>query len=428
MTVNNLTDINTARGDVMVDGAWIKATIRMNDEIGAKYLLSRDEADRLDAFETAARIGLSSLATADHSHMDRLMDAKLDRFTEQLNRAVDESFRKATDAFEERFTKRLDGDLAKTLDTHTKGIEEQFEKLFGASDHGVVEQFRRLIQGYNGLVKDEVTQAHEKFRKDVGALITGTDNPEHPFSKIDAKLNEVVKGIAADIEAKHAAIAGQAIVEKTGASGYSFQDAVHAAVSDLLCGGEDEVDLKGRSPGVTGGAEGDIVVTVDPDQTQGVACRVSVEVTKSGTSLSTAKIKEALKKGKADRSAQAAVLVVRSPKVLGEQRIQTFQGLGVALVYDPEDPEEFRSLALMVGLRQAKAMAVREAKPSAAERNDEAIERACIEARSAIEAVDTVLGNQAKIVKLADATTDVAKDLRHRVLDAVARIDDALAS
>lgn len=241
------------------------------------------------------------------------------------------------------------------------------------------------------------------------------------------RRGRVGSDLAVELEAQRAAIGGQAARQKTGPAGYDFQEEVHSAVRGILLATDDEVEMKGRAPGATGGAEGDIVVTIDPALTNGVTARVSVEATKSATKLTGPAIKAMLAKGKADRSAQAAVLVLRDPKAVGGHRLVEYPGLGVAAVFEPNDPEEFRSLAITVALKQARAMAIRVVKPSAAERNDAEIERACSDAKAALDAVDKVIGNQAQIVKFAENTTTVATELRRRVLNAVAGIDEALA-
>ena len=95
-------------------------------------------------------------------------------------------------------------------------------------------------------------------------------------------------------------------------------------------------------------------------------------------------------------------------------------------MYEPEDPEEFRSLAVLVALKHAKAVAVREVRPAAAERDDSRIERASQNAKDALEAVTGILGAQSKIVKLAEGTCSSAKDVRRAVIDALDEIDSAL--
>lgn len=430
MSIDNLASINSSRGEVTIDGTWISVSLRMNDGEGAALLASKatDEA-RVDTAETALRIGLRATASADHAHTDRLMDEKLDRFVAQLNLAADHSFRKACDAFEERFKRRVDEELTSRLDGHSKGIAAQMETLFGdSSDRSVHERVRRFLAEYSATVKKEIEELGGKVHKDVAELVNGAGNPDHPLTKMDGHIAEMRRDLAVELEAQRAALAGQAVRQTTGQAGYDYQDDVYAVVAETLKATDDEVEFKGRSPGATGGAEGDMVVTVDLALTGGVPARISVEATKSGAVLNAAKVKAMLKKGREDRAAHAAVLVLRSPKVIGGQRLMTYPSLGVVVVYEPDDPQEFCTLALAVGMKQAKAMAIREVKPSAAERNDEAIERASQEAKDAIEAVDAILGNQAKIVKLAEGTCTSAKDLRRRILDAMSDIDEALAS
>lgn len=430
MSAQNVADLNPRRGEVTVDGAWIQATVRVNDEEGAAFLTSKPTDDaRVDAVVTAVHIGLRAQASADHAQTGRMLEAQLDRFIVQLTKATDESFRKATDDFEDRFKKRVDVELASKLDAHGRLMDERLEVLFGdSSDRSVPERVRRFMAEYTTLVKAEIVDMHGKVRKDVAELVNGTGNPDHPLTKIDGKLADLRKEVAVEIEAQRAAVAGQQARQVTPVAGYDYQDQVYAEVVEIEKATENEVEYKGRSPGATGGAEGDLTITIDPALTNGVSARISVEATKANAVLTGAKVKAMLQKGKLDRAAQAAVLVLRSPKVLGGQRLGFYPGLGVVAVFEPDDPDEFRSLSLVVALKHAKAIAIREVKPSAAERNDEEIERATQAAKDAIEVVDKVIGNQFQIVKLAEGTSGVASDLRRHVLAALADIDDALSS
>jgi hypothetical protein len=418
-----------SRGQVTIDDAWVRATVSFNDEEGATFLKSKPtEETRVEAFETAARIGLRSLASADHAYTERLLDQKLDKVVEQLGRAAESSLQKASTAFEERWTKRVDEGLAQRLDSHGKAISERLETLFGdGSDQSVQEHVKRFLADYHAKVKQEIEEDRVRLRRELTELINGAGNPDHPMTRISGQLTELRKEIAVELEAARASAAAQQVRKASALGGHDFQADVHAALVEVLRGSEDEVDLKGRSPGATGGAEGDVVVTVDPALTGGVAARIAVEATKQASGLTTPKLKAMLKKAKDDRAAQVAVIIIRDPAVLGGQRLTFFPGLGAVAVYEPEDPHEYRSLAVVVALKHAKAVAIRDVRPPETERDDARIERATQKAKDALEAIDAILGNQSKIVKLAEGSSSTAKDLRRAVSDALDEIDDALA-
>ncbi len=428
MAMEKITELNPSRGEVTVDGAWIQASVRFSDEEGAALLRSQASAEaRAEAFETAARIGLRSLASADHTYTERLLDEKLDKMVGQLGRAAEVTLQKASDAFEERWKKRVDEELAGRLDGHRKLLDERLQTLFGeSSDQSVQRAVRKFLGDYHAMLAKEIGEDGARVRKELTELINGAGNPEHPLGKMSGQLTEIRKDIAVQLEAARAAGAAQQTRKASAPGGFDYQADVHAVVAEILRGSEDEVDLKGRSPGATGGAEGDLVVTVDPALTGGVAVRIAIEATKQATGLTTPKLKAMLKKAKDDRAAQVAVIVIRDPKFLGGQRLAFFTGLGVVAIYEPEDPDEFRSLAVAVAIKHAKAVAVREIRPVAAERDDERIERATLRAKNALEAIDAVLGSQSKIIKLAEGTCTTAKDLRRVVGDALDEIDDAL--
>ena len=428
MAIENITTL-PARGEVTIEDAWIRATVTFNDEDGATFLKSKPGGvSRVEAFETAARIGLRSMASADHAYTERLLDEKLDRMVDHLGRAAEVTLQKASSAFEEKWAKRVDEGLSQRLDAHGKAIDDRLDSLFGdGSDKSVQERVKKTLAEYNAKVKLEIEEDRARLRRELSELINGTGNPEHPLAKINAQLTDLRKELAVELEAARANATAQQVRKASALGGHDYQADVHAVLAEVLRGTDDEVDLKGRAPGATGGAEGDVVITVDPALTAGVPARIAVEVTKQATGLTATKIKGTLKKSKDDRAAQVAALIIRDPAVLGGQRLAFYPGLGVVAVYEPQDPEEYRTLALMVALKHARAVAIREVRPAAAERDDPRIERASQKAKAALEAVDTILGNQSKIVKLAESTGSTAKELRRAVLDALEEIDDALA-
>lgn len=428
MAIENIAQITPQRGTVEVDGTWIDASIRFSDEEGAALLRSKPSPEaRAEAFETAARIGLRSLASADHAYTERLLDEKLDKVVVQLGQAAETTLRKASEAFEERWKQRVDEDLVARLNTHGKAMDERFQSLFGeTSDKSVQQAVRKFIGDYQATVVKEIAEDRSRLRKELTDLINGAGNPDHPIAKISGQLAEYRKEVAVELEAARAAGKTREVMDTTTRAGFDFQAEVHAEITELLRAGDDEVELKGRSPGASGGADGDIVVTIDPRLTAGTTARIAIEVTKQASGLSAAKLKAMLQKAMIDRAALAAVIVIRDPAVLGGQRIQFFHGVGAVAAYNPEDPEEYRLLPTILAIKHAKALAVREARPAGAERDDERIQRATQKAKDALNAIDVVLGNQQKIAKLADSTCTTANELKRVVLAAIAEIDGAL--
>lgn len=426
MAVNKVRQL-PSRGSITVEGAWITGSIAFNDEEGANFLRSQetDEA-RSEAFETAARIGLRSLSSADHAYTERLLDQKLDRMAEELERAAATTLKKATDSFEARWSKQIDDDLSRRLDAHAKEIGDQLAAVFGENSAGSVqESVRRTLAEYSRRVKQEIQDDRPRLRRELSEVLNGAGNPDHPLARISAQLTELRKDVITELEAARAARDAQEASKGTSRGGMKYQDEVHAAITGLLKVTNDEVDLKGRSPGPSGGADGDVVITVDPDLASGA--RIAVEITQE-TKLRTPRLKEMLQKANEDRASAAAVVVIRNPSILGGQRFSEFPGLGFVAVFEPEDPEPYRSLALNVALKNAKAVAVRSVRPESPQRDDERIERAVVTARHAFEAMDTVIGNQTKIINLAEKTGTKARAMRLAVLDALEEIDGALSA
>lgn len=154
--------------------------------------------------------------------------------------------------------------------------------------------------------------------------------------------------------------------------------------------------------------------------------RVAVEVTKEAK-LTVAGLKRTMEKANADRGSRRTVIVTMSPAVLGGQRIAIFEGLGAVAVYQPEDPHEFATLPLQVALRHTRAVAVQESTGSSHAGIDARIGAEVSKAKTALEAIETIIGNQTKVVGLADSTVTTARKLGRAVLDALNSIDAAVA-
>ena len=126
---------------------------------------------------------------------------------------------------------------------------------------------------------DELARAVEATVDRASAdLINSTGNPDHPLTKLTSQLAGVIRTVdRTTLSVAHAVAAGHELRAKTGLAGLAYQDEVYAATVALLKGTDDEPELKGRVPGATGGAEGDIVITVDPKLTGGRTARVAIE-------------------------------------------------------------------------------------------------------------------------------------------------------
>jgi hypothetical protein len=226
--------------------------------------------------------------------------------------------------------------------------------------------------------------------------------------------------------AARAATAAQQVRKDSAKGGYDFQDQTMAVLADVLAGSDDEVELMGRRPGVTGGADGDIVITVDPKLTSGVEARVAVEVTKQSAGLSVTKLKGTLKKAMVDRDAKVAIIVIRDPKVLGGQRLQLFAGLGAVVVWEPDEPAEYRDLPLLVAVKHARTVAIRECRPIPGGLDHARIEAATEQARKTIGELSVVLTSQSRIIKLAEETTSATNQIQRAVMAALVEIEDAI--
>lgn len=428
MTADQITDSRLPDATVEIDGIHIRIWIDLDDQEGADFLRSkRDDAARVQAVETAFRVGLRALSSADHTVTERLLDEKLARIVEQATAVAETTLARASHAFEERWTKRIDEELAARLEAHRILIEGRLTTLFGeGSDKSVQASILRFLADYQAIVAREITEDRVRLRRELSELLNGTGDADHPLTRISAQIADLRRDIAVEIEAARAASAAQQVRKDSAKGGYDYQDQTHAILVDVLAGSDDEVELMGRRPGVTGGADGDIVITVDPKLTSGVEARVAVEVTKQSAGLSVTKLKGTLRKAMVDRDAKVAVIVIRDPKVLGGQRLQFFAGLGCVVVWEPDEPVEYRDLPLLVAIKHARTVAIRECRPVAAGIDHARIESATEQARKTIGELSIVLTSQARIIKLAEETTSATNQIQRAVIAALVEIEDAI--
>ncbi len=178
------------RASVTIDGRWIEAHIRLEDEEGAAFLASKHEdAARAETAESALRIGLRALAVADHDVLESLLTQKLVNIVDQATLAADASLTRASATFEEVWTRRVDEGLAVRLDAHSQQLEERFQALFGAaSDKSIENRVRRLLDEYQHVVTRELVEDRIGLRRELSELIRGNDDPGHPLQQIQNQL------------------------------------------------------------------------------------------------------------------------------------------------------------------------------------------------------------------------------------------------
>lgn len=411
---------------VDVDGSWIDAHTRINDPEGASFLGAKDQPVRSEAFETAVRVGLRALATADSKYTEQLLDAKLDSIVGQLASSAEDSLTAATSAFQERWQKAISEDLATRLTAHQRSLDEAFTKLFSSDTSTSVQaDLRRLLDSYHQRVEKELAEYHATVRREVTASLSGAGDPEHPISKVMTAVEALRKEVAVQLEASRIAASAADIKKRLPREGLNYQDEVHELVARLLASSGDEVELMGRRPGVTGGADGDMVITLDKKLAGGTTTKVAVEVTRE-TKLTVTRLKQMLAKSRADRAAQTAIVIIGDAAPLGGQRLAVFPALGVVAVFEPDGPDGFAELPVQIAIKQARIMAIQENRQPADERDDRRIEVELTKAREALDIIDGIVGNQQKISKFADGTSSLAKELRRRIIDALDAIDGCL--
>jgi hypothetical protein len=179
-----------------------------------------------------------------------------------------------------------------------------------------------------------------------------------------AALNERITG-SKELEAER---------ERGTAKGRAYEEAVGDALESALAPFQDVVVGVGSSQGSDGRKSGDLVVTINTDDTEGRDLRFAVEAKCKKLSLPAA-LRE-LDDIMSNREAEAGVLIFASAAQapLRGQSFRAFSGARIMAVYDLNDGN---TLALEVASHLARALAIRNALknggPSDAERLKAAI-------------------------------------------------------
>jgi hypothetical protein len=415
-------------GSVVIRGSVVEVEVSISDASGASFLEATPEANRVDVAATALTIGLHALEAADTTVTERLLEEKLKAAIEQLGLVAADTLDRASAAFDATWTKKIDEDLQLRLEAHKAAMEQRFRLLFEpGNDQSVQKSIARLLDDYELRVKQELAAGQTIIRRELTSALRGTGDPDHPITKMQNELVKLREDIAKELEASRAVIAGASALDKRPQAGHDYEGTVHGVIADLLKGSDDEVERLGRRLGATGGADGDIVISVDPKATKGKPVRVAVEVTKEA-GLSLGKLKKMLEKAATDRGAARSIIVLKSSAALGDQRLAILEGLGAVAVYDPDDPVDFATLPLQVAIRHTRATAVQASAPTATPRDNQAITEEISKAKSALDAMEAIVGNQTKVANLAEATIAAARKLALTVVQCLDRIDEAIAS
>lgn len=316
---------------------------------GTLYMNNITETDpTVVAAVEAAEDGVAEVRRLLHlgAQVDRLSGTTLD--VEVLNSTVD----------------RLTGTFETTVDTAVEGIQSSAKALLDpnmgelpralASFKG---EFEALLgtsfdpdskKSIVGAFDDVMRKAAEEQTAKVSRLFdtSAADSPlnrlrDEVAKTVKAETGAVVKHVqelSERIAVQAATAATQKVMEnKTTAKGFRFEDVLHALVEENAIPHQDVALQTGRDQGSAGTLRGDEVVTVNPEETRGLAANIVFEC--KDKKLGLKKILDELDGAMTNRDASVGIAVFASAELAPIGVPFAPYGNKAILVLDKEDPD-----------------------------------------------------------------------------------------
>lgn len=252
------------------------------------------------------------------------------------------------------------------------------------------------------------------------------DSPLHRWrTEIIAQVREQSTTIAEEVRqlsdkviVQHAAEKAAADArELTTAKGFTYEDQLHSLIESVAIVHGDLAEQTGRERGVVGTQKGDEVVTLNPEDTRGVAARAVFEV--KDTKLGLTKTFEELDAAMINREATVGIAVFSSQsKAPTSEPFVPFDCKAV-LVVDKDDPDR---AAVRLAYTWARWMVRRQLTVNDSELNVDRIEGLLDDAKrelTRVSAVRRALSTATKKIGEAGGEVNVMTDNLHGILDAL---------
>lgn len=208
-----------------------------------------------------------------------------------------------------QFTDCEDGPLALFVAEERRRLEERMAQVFDPTS----------TTSAIGLFDTAFKEAAARYDRALRSTLN-PDDPDTPLGRwqheLSRALREGLDGLRRDLQAVSEAVAVDKVRSETEArgtaKGVQLEDAVHLVVAELACLQGDAAEPVGHETGAAGSKVGDIVVTVNPEDTGGREVRYALEVKNRG-GMSLRRILGELDRVLVNRDAGAAVAVFADP-------------------------------------------------------------------------------------------------------------------
>jgi hypothetical protein len=292
-----------------------------------------ESADPEEATHTILRVGAQAtlIAGAD-------LDAQVvERRFEGLARDFDSSLGTAVSRMSQVSSELLDGDngaLTRLLNQTRVGLKTMLDDTFDADSKSSA--IAKIDAAFDGAVQ----QLDHKVR---AAL--DPDTPSSALGKAKREILEKVNEVARDQDRQLRELATAVAVGKaraqatelTAMKGFTYEETLQRGLAAIASVREDTAEAIGRTTGLSGTQNGDLQVTINPEDTGGRKVRFVLEC--KDRRLSMPKTREELGKAIDNRAARAAIAVFSRADYAPNPLPFSWSGNQAVLVYDKDEPD-----------------------------------------------------------------------------------------
>ncbi|HLI15522.1 MAG TPA: hypothetical protein VKV23_05665 [Acidimicrobiales bacterium] len=317
---------------VEVDEHGVHINLLEDDPTVVRVVGEADDPER--AVRTFLRVGAAATLVAKTDFESHVVERRFDGMTRRFDSSLDAAVTKITDVG------------AKLLDEETGALPRTFRELKDGIGAILDETFnedskKSAVSKFDAVLRAAVQQLHDEVRKTFDP-----DSEDAPLSKTRREILEAVhehfRDLRSDIGELTTALAvknARAVAEeRTAVKGFSFEDLVEEGLTRIGAVHGDVVERVGTRTGAAGTKAGDLLVTVNPDDTAGNDARFVVEC--KDRKLSHSKVIEELERGAANHDAVASLGVFSRQDLAPTTMPFVWWGNRAVLVYDKDDPDD----------------------------------------------------------------------------------------
>ncbi|MFC7358877.1 Fis family transcriptional regulator [Nocardioides astragali] len=246
--------------------------------------------------------------------------------------------------------------LADAVTSTKKDLLEETRRLFGGDNPELLERLQPVLDKFSAALEKQVQTSTTELLEKATRQLDPSD-PTSPMAKHAATLAEQQERFSKQIEKGQAELSAKvedlstalkvqgaksSIAKVTPIKGSSFENQIHALMSDIAAGlGDEYEDTTTKTGLVPRSKKGDGLLSVN-----GQTARVVVEMTDSAR----ANWGEYFNEAERNRGASASLGVVRSADQNGGHSLRVLGQRRIVLAFDPsqDDAEVFRTVILLL--------------------------------------------------------------------------------